>query len=199
MTVPVFLAPPSVEAAARRWRSGSAPGAVEAALRAPGAAGPRRGSTSSGAGALVTAAVAVLTAAAGPLRPVEVLPRDSLWVEAPFQRNQQHQQIPRLRRPREELRREVHVRLLLRLLLPRGLLGRGLLLHACVDIKLYGAFVLNRRVVLHAIDATLARWRRFREEGADAWLISTQFIDLVLDVELELVDRYVRRDGLDAR
>ena len=25
--------------------------------------------------------------------------------------------------------------------------------------KLYGAFVLNRRVVLHAIDATPARWR----------------------------------------
>ena len=25
--------------------------------------------------------------------------------------------------------------------------------------KFYGAFVLNRRVVLHAIDATLARWR----------------------------------------
>ena len=30
---------------------------------------------------------------------------------------------------------------------------------ACVEIKLYGAFVLNRRVVLHAIDATPARWR----------------------------------------
>ena len=25
--------------------------------------------------------------------------------------------------------------------------------------KFYGAFVLNRRVDLHAIDATLARWR----------------------------------------
>jgi hypothetical protein len=25
--------------------------------------------------------------------------------------------------------------------------------------KIYGAFVLNRRVVLHAIDATPARWR----------------------------------------
>ena len=30
---------------------------------------------------------------------------------------------------------------------------------ACVEIKFYGAFVLIRRVVLHAIDATLARWR----------------------------------------
>ena len=29
----------------------------------------------------------------------------------------------------------------------------------CVDIKFYGAFVLNRRVDLHAIDATPARWR----------------------------------------
>ena len=29
----------------------------------------------------------------------------------------------------------------------------------CVEIKIYGAFVLNRRVVLHAIDATPARWR----------------------------------------
>ena len=28
-----------------------------------------------------------------------------------------------------------------------------------MEIKIYGAFVLNRRVVLHAIDATLARWR----------------------------------------
>jgi hypothetical protein len=28
-----------------------------------------------------------------------------------------------------------------------------------VDIKFYGAFVLNRRVDLHAIDATPARWR----------------------------------------
>ena len=30
---------------------------------------------------------------------------------------------------------------------------------SCVEIKIYGAFVLNRRVILHAIDATLARWR----------------------------------------
>ena len=29
----------------------------------------------------------------------------------------------------------------------------------CVEIKFYGAFVLNRRLVLHAIDATPARWR----------------------------------------
>jgi len=29
----------------------------------------------------------------------------------------------------------------------------------CVEIKIYGAVVLNRRVVLHAIDAALARWR----------------------------------------
>ena len=27
----------------------------------------------------------------------------------------------------------------------------------CVEIKFYGAFVLNRRVALHAIDATPAR------------------------------------------
>ena len=30
---------------------------------------------------------------------------------------------------------------------------------ACVEIKFYGAFVMNHRVVLHAIDATPARWR----------------------------------------
>ena len=29
----------------------------------------------------------------------------------------------------------------------------------CVEIKFYGAFALNRRFVLHAIDATPARWR----------------------------------------
>ena len=41
--------------------------------------------------------------------------------------------------------------------------GRGgwylfwaLLVAACVEIKIYGAFVLNHRVVLHAIDATPA-------------------------------------------
>ena len=28
-----------------------------------------------------------------------------------------------------------------------------------MEIKIYGAFVLNQRVVLHAIDATPARWR----------------------------------------
>jgi hypothetical protein len=28
-----------------------------------------------------------------------------------------------------------------------------------VEIKIYGAFVLNHRAVLHAIDATPARWR----------------------------------------
>ena len=32
-------------------------------------------------------------------------------------------------------------------------------LRACVEIKIYGALVLNHRVVLHAIDATPARWR----------------------------------------
>ena len=30
---------------------------------------------------------------------------------------------------------------------------------ACVKSKFRGAFVLNRRIVLHAIDATPARWR----------------------------------------
>ena len=29
----------------------------------------------------------------------------------------------------------------------------------CVEIKFYGAFALNRRVDLHAIDAARARWR----------------------------------------
>ena len=35
-------------------------------------------------------------------------------------------------------------------------MGLGLI---CVGIKFYGAFVLNLRVDLHAIDATHARWR----------------------------------------
>ena len=34
----------------------------------------------------------------------------------------------------------------------------------CVDVKFYGAFVLHRRVDLHAIDAMPARWRG----GADS-------------------------------
>ena len=38
-------------------------------------------------------------------------------------------------------------------------LFRPLAALVCVEIKIYGALVLNRRVVLHAIDAALARWR----------------------------------------
>ena len=44
--------------------------------------------------------------------------------------------------------------------------------------KFYGAFVLNRRVLLHAIDATPARWRGDAGSSplahATHWLISTQ-------------------------
>ena len=59
-----------------------------------------------------------------------------------------------------------------------------------MEIKFYGAFVLNHRVVLHAIDATPARWRGDagsspldrartaaslpRNEHPTHWLISTQ-------------------------
>ena len=39
-----------------------------------------------------------------------------------------------------------------------GAVGAGVV-GVCVEIKFHGAFVLNRRVVLHAIDATPARWR----------------------------------------
>ena len=72
----------------------------------------------------------------------------------------------------------------------------------CVEIKSYGAFVLSRRVVLHAIDATPARWRgdagSSSPDGASTaassprndfvkncqvhlthWLISTQRITLL--------------------
>ena len=38
-------------------------------------------------------------------------------------------------------------------------LPSGLRVVSCVEIKIYGAFLLNHRVVLHAIDATPARWR----------------------------------------
>ena len=58
----------------------------------------------------------------------------------------------------------------------------------CVEIKIYGAFVLNRCVLHHAIDATPARWRgdagswpldRARSAASSPrhpthWLISTQ-------------------------
>ena len=37
-----------------------------------------------------------------------------------------------------------------------GAVGAGVV-GVCVEIKFHGAFVLNRRVVLHAIDATHAR------------------------------------------
>ena len=39
-----------------------------------------------------------------------------------------------------------------------GAVGAGVV-GVCVEIKFHGAFVLNCRVVLHAIDATPARWR----------------------------------------
>ena len=57
--------------------------------------------------------------------------------------------------------------------------------------KFYGAFVLNRRVGLHAIDATPARWRgdagssppdRARTEHLTHWLISTQ-VAIIEDAE----------------
>ena len=56
-------------------------------------------------------------------------------------------------------------------------LGLGM---ADVEIKIYGAFVLNHRVVLHAIDATPARrrggvfCRRPSQTHPTHWLISTQ-------------------------
>ena len=40
--------------------------------------------------------------------------------------------------------------------------------------EFYGAFVLNRRAVLHAIDATPARWRGDAGLHPTHWLISTQ-------------------------
>ena len=57
--------------------------------------------------------------------------------------------------------------------------------------RFYGAFVLNRRIGLHAIDATPARWRgdagssppdRARTEHLTHWLISTQ-VAIIEDAE----------------
>ena len=57
--------------------------------------------------------------------------------------------------------------------------------------QIYGAFVLNHRVGLHAIDATPARWRgdagssppdRARTEHLTHWLISTQ-VAIIEDAE----------------
>ena len=60
-----------------------------------------------------------------------------------------------------------------------------------MEIKFYGAFVLNRRVDLHAIDATPARWRG--DAGSSPldgmhpthWLISTQ-VPTIVDVSMLL-------------
>ena len=54
----------------------------------------------------------------------------------------------------------------------------------CVEIKFYGAFVLNRRVVLHAIDATPARWRFHREYHTGAICIS---ISAVLSLAIAVI------------
>ena len=65
-----------------------------------------------------------------------------------------------------------------------------------MEIKFYGGFVLNRRVDLHAIDATPARWRG--DAGSSPldgvrmamssvhpthWLISTQ-VPTIVDVSM---------------
>ena len=78
--------------------------------------------------------------------------------------------------------------------------------------KFYGAFVLNHRVVLHAIDATPARWRgdagsspldRARTTAASSpvhpthWLISTQVDDR--DLKQILVDERRLRELLADR
>ena len=69
--------------------------------------------------------------------------------------------------------------------------ARLITVSGCVEIKFYGAFVLNHRVVPHAIDAAPARWRgdagsspldRARTAASSPrndlvknyWLISTQ-------------------------
>ena len=67
--------------------------------------------------------------------------------------------------------------------------GHWLMVSACLPVwksKFYGAFALNRRVDLHAIDATPVRWRgdagssrstepaRPRHRCTRSWLISTQ-------------------------
>ena len=44
-----------------------------------------------------------------------------------------------------------------------------------MEIKIYGAFVLNRRVVLHAIDATPARWRGARRSQASDTVTPVDF------------------------
>ena len=73
---------------------------------------------------------------------------------------------------RDGRRRRVGPGLLVLLLLLLGFLL------AVWKSKLYGAFVLNHRVVLHAIDTTPARWRQRGQHGRvehpTHWLISTQ-------------------------
>ena len=69
--------------------------------------------------------------------------------------------------------------------------GQGQPSSAVWKSKFYGAVVLNRRVGLHAIDATPARWRgdagssppdRARTEHLTHWLISTQ-VAIIEDAE----------------
>ena len=79
----------------------------------------------------------------------------------------------------------------------------------CVEIKFYGAFVLTRRVYLHAIDSASARWRG--DAGSSPldgavhpthWLISTQVDTRTLErtyvdgdtIKMELVLTTARGD-----
>ncbi len=55
----------------------------------------------------------------------------------------------------------------------------------CVEIKFYGAFMLNRRVDLHAIDAAPARWR------GDAGTADS-LVDFLTGVILEEKDVFIK-------
>ena len=57
--------------------------------------------------------------------------------------------------------------------------------------KFYGAFVLNRRVDLHAIDATPARWRG--DAGSSPLDRARTAPDALVDFHTEGDDRDVRR------
>ena len=165
ITTPVFLGSSFCEAAARRSTKGSVlvEGADDWALAA---AGPRRGSRSSGAGALATAAAAaVLTAAAGPRPCRRCCPGTLCGWRRRLNGTSNTNQIPRLRR-RPAARSSCAARAP-----PSRPCGNLLLAE-------------SSRLLPH--------WNR---RGAPPSFPPV----LVLDVQLQLVDRYVRRDGLDAR
>ena len=68
----------------------------------------------------------------------------------------------------------------------------------CVEIKIYGAFVLNQRVVLHAIDAHPTHWLIYTQRSTDT-VVQTLPVIFSLNVHSTRVAALVAECGSKMR